>query len=72
MKMFVELPRREYYKGRYQTLPTLFSLNNIARVVCCVDDSDFTNVTTTDGTTFTIAMRYETVMRRITEGGHDD
>ncbi len=65
--MFVELNKREYYRGGYVTEKALFALDDIARVLSCVDDHTCTNVVTKDGKVHTIAEKYEIVIGKIKE-----
>jgi len=63
--MFVELKRREYYRGGYISDQALFAIDDISRVVQCKDDWNFTNVITKDGKVHTIAEKYEDVAKKI-------
>lgn len=63
--MFVELKKREYYRGGYISNPAMFAVDDIARVIQCTDDHDFTNIITKDGKVHTITERYEDVVKKI-------
>ena len=65
--MFVELKRKEYWRGCYHSEPSLFALSDISRVISCVDDHSCTNLVTKDGKVHTIAERYENVFNKIRE-----
>lgn len=67
--MFVELKRREYYNGSYYSENTLFAVDDIVRVLSCVDDRNCTNVVTRDGKVHTITERYEAVVKKLNGGG---
>ena len=72
--MFVELKKQQYYRGGYISNPSMFAVDDIARVVQCVDDYDLTNIITKDGKGHTIAERYEDVVKKIrdAEGRQDE
>lgn len=63
--MFVELKKQEYYRGGHISNPVMFAVDDIARVVRCTDDYDFTNIITKDGKVHTITERYEDVVKKI-------
>lgn len=63
--MFVELKKKEYYLGNYTANPTMFAIDDISRVVGCVDNCNLTNVITKDGTIHTIMGRYEDIVKKI-------
>lgn len=65
--MFVELRRREYDAriSGYIDNDSLFNTDDIARVISCVDDRDYTNIVTSDGKIHTIAEPYKDVARKI-------
>jgi len=63
--MFVELKKLEYYRGGYISNPTMFAVDDIARVVRCTDDYSRTNIITKDRKGYTIAERYEDVAKKI-------
>lgn len=63
--MFVELPKREYWKGKSIPNNMLVAIDDIVRVVHCVDNHELTNIVTKDGKIHTIADRYENVVQKI-------
>ena len=63
--MFVELPRRNYWRGGYVSENMLVTIDDISRVVQCTDDYEFTNIVTKDGEVHTISDRYENVVKKI-------
>ena len=63
--MFVELKKREYYRGGYISNPVMFAIDDIARVVSCTDDYNYTNIVSKDRKVHTIAERYEDVAKKI-------
>lgn len=63
--MFIELKKREYYHGGYISDPALFAIDDIARVVQCTDDYNYTNIITKDGKVHTISERYDDVTKKI-------
>lgn len=63
--MFVELNKREYYRGDYISNPAMFAVDDISRVVQCTDDYSCTNIVTKDGKVHTIAERYRDVAKKI-------
>lgn len=70
--MFVELNKREYYRGGYVSDKALFAIEDISRVVQCTDDYDYTNVITKDGKVHTIIGRYEDVVKKIRDAIGDE
>lgn len=67
IKGFVELPKQVYRNGSYYSCPMLFSLDDIARVMECVDDYSYTNIVTKDSKVYTINLRYSQVVEKITD-----
>lgn len=63
--MFVELPNRTYWRGRYVSNNMLIAIDDISRVVRCTDDYELTNIVTKDGKIHTISDRYENVVKKI-------
>lgn len=63
---FVEFNKREYRNG-YCSVGILVSINDIARVVECVDDYSCTNIVTKDGKIHTLNERYADVVKKIRE-----
>lgn len=63
--LFVELPKREYERGRYISTNMLIAIDDISRVVQCTDNYELTNIVTKDGKIHTIADRYENVVKKI-------
>ncbi len=63
--MFVEFMERQYYRGGYISTCILFSLNDISRVVECVDDYTCTNIITKDGKIHTVLEKYSDVVKKI-------
>lgn len=67
MSKFVELIKREYYRGGYISVNMCVSLDDIVRVVECKDDYGCTNIITKDGKIHTLNERYENVIKKITQ-----
>lgn len=67
IKGFVELPRPVYHNGSDYSCMSLFSLDDIARVMECVDDYNYTNIVTKDGKVHTISLQYSQVVGKITD-----
>ena len=65
--MFVELKAYQYVNGRHYTENILFDVDDITRVVPCIDDSSYTNIITTDGEVHTILGRYQDVSKKVIE-----
>lgn len=65
MSKFIELKKREYNRGGYISNYMCVSLDDIARVVQCIDDYDCVNVVTKDGKIHTINERYNDVVMKI-------
>lgn len=65
--MFVELKERTYHRGGYISVSVMFGLDDIARVVECSDDYNFTNVVTKDKKIHTVPERYDVVVKKINE-----
>ena len=65
--MFVEFMERQYYRGGYISTGILFSFNDIARVVECVDDYTCANIITKDGKIHTVSEKYSDVVKKIRE-----
>ena len=65
MSKFVELKKREYYRGGYISNDMCVSLDDIARVVQCMDDYDCVNIVTKDGKIHTLNERYKDVIKKI-------
>ena len=63
--MFVELKKQEYYRGGYIFGWALFAIDDISRIVQCIDDWNLTNVITKDGAVHTIAEKYEDIAKKI-------
>jgi hypothetical protein len=63
--MFVELKKQEYYRGGYVSNPAMFAVDDIARIVQCTDDYNYTNIVTKDGKVHTIHERYDDVAKKI-------
>lgn len=72
MSKFVELKEREYYRGSYITNDMYVSLDDIARVVQCVDDRNCVNVVTKDGKVHTLNERYKDVIKKIIQAEGQD
>ena len=65
MGRFIELREREYYRGGYISNDMCVSLDDIARVIQCMDDYSCTNVVTKDGKIHTINERYNDIVTKI-------
>lgn len=72
MSNFIELKKREYYRGGYISNDMCVSLDDIARVVQCIDDYDCVNVVTKDGKIHTINERYNDVVMKIGQAVRQD
>lgn len=72
MSGFIELRERVYNRGCYMTNELYVSLDDIARVVRCVDDYKLANVITKDGKVHTLNEQYEAVVRKIREAEGGD
>lgn len=66
---FIEARGREYRNSRYRSYSIMFALDDIARVIECVDDCDFTNIITKDGKFHTVNERYEAIIKKIKDAG---
>lgn len=71
MSKFIEFGERTYYRGGHVTTDMCVSLDDIARIVTCVDDYSLTNLITKDGKVHTLNERYADVVKKIkqAEGG---
>ena len=63
--MFVEFPKRTYWRSGYISENMLVAIDDISRVVQCTDDYSLTNIVTKDGKVHTISDRYENVVKKI-------
>ena len=63
--MFIELPKRTYWRGGYVSENMLVAIDDISRVVQCTDDYSLTNIVTKDGKVHTISDRYENIVQKI-------
>lgn len=69
---FVELKKREYYRGRYITTGFLVNTDDISRVIECTDDYSCTNIVTKDGKVHTLNERYSDVTKKIISASAED
>ena len=72
MSKFVELIKRKYYRGGYISVNMCVSIDDIARVVECMDDYGCTNIITKDGEQHTLNERYGDVVKKITQAERDE
>lgn len=67
MKGFIEVHKREYYRGGYVLNDACFSVDDISRVVECTDDYNYVNIITKDGKVHTIGEKYAEVIQKISK-----
>lgn len=72
MSKFIELKKREYYRGGYISNNLCVSLDDIARVVQCTDDYECTNLITKDGKIHTLNERYNDVVTKIRQADRSE
>ena len=67
MKGFIEVHKREYYRGGHIFTDMYISVDDISRIVQCTDDFNYTNIITKDGKVHTIGEKYAEVVQKISE-----
>lgn len=72
MSRFVELVRRTYHRGGYISDNMCVALDDIARVVECVDEHGCTNIVTRDGKIHTLNEQYNAVVKKIRHAEEED